>query len=391
MAGSLPLRANVAWYICILTLNSLIYWYQEGQVHRWKSWLMEDERLLVTIYHSTQAKVLVSLWKCSTAPYWKEDFMTKEVFYLSDEPPDCSATVLQKIEKERKSSVKCVIGWGRWWPADLGSKDTCWFSLCRQKHPKPIGNPSKSKDPEHWGCCCQNRGSMEEWMSLPIPTDQPTSLLWSAANILSNLQHPRTWNIFHLANHVHAPQLHMITPIMLDAPSLSEKVGCRHRIMYSVTWCCWGDINIRWVIKGSHTRMMRLQVGLKRKVLIGKEEKWKDYRKTSGFTWRSCGRENRNGFGASYQSYIMTGWHCGVLIRAEDYYAKNGIWGIFIWKFQVEVRQWNSCSYLSPFHILFCWIHMSLNNISTCQLPCIEIWKSSLTFPCSWNWYLCRH
>lgn len=36
---------------------------------------MEDGRILVTI-PSTQAKVPVSLWKCSTAPYWKEDLMT---------------------------------------------------------------------------------------------------------------------------------------------------------------------------------------------------------------------------------------------------------------------------------------------------------------------------
>lgn len=72
--------------------------------------MMEDGRLLVTIYHSTQAKVLVSLWKCSTAPYWKGSPDWAQIAHFQMGSSDCSATVLQKVGKERKSSVKCVIG-----------------------------------------------------------------------------------------------------------------------------------------------------------------------------------------------------------------------------------------------------------------------------------------
>lgn len=103
-------RANVAQYVCILTLQNLLYWYEEGQVHRGKSQLVEDGRRLVTVHHSAQANVLASLWKCSIAPYWKEHWMTKGSYISSQRwaPQSAQPWYFRKWERRGRAEWMCV-------------------------------------------------------------------------------------------------------------------------------------------------------------------------------------------------------------------------------------------------------------------------------------------
>lgn len=114
------------------TKHSLIYLYNnspEGHLlisRRSNAYgeiqLMEDGRTPVTTHHSTQAQGWSACGSAALSPAWNKTWWPRGLISrFRDSSPCCSAIVLQKVGKKRKSSMnKWLSGWVQGWPAEPG-------------------------------------------------------------------------------------------------------------------------------------------------------------------------------------------------------------------------------------------------------------------------------
>lgn len=212
-------------------------------------------------HHSTQARCWSACGSAALPPTGSRGLTLPES-EMALFPPPTTTRKFRKLlshstsESGKRSDKNLVIGQGQGWPADPGRTDICQFPLCRHKpYPNPQGILANAKIQRTEDAIARTSGSTRRMNESPHPHRPAhiTTLIYckhvQQPPVFSDMDH------FPFSQQCSCPSATWSPPLCQIFPVPSGKVEHRHRVTCNFTWYCSGNINIRWVVKGSHTRM----------------------------------------------------------------------------------------------------------------------------------------